>query len=129
MHDAHDHVVALSRLLELAPGTMIKSLLDLELAYESLGGNAFNSFGDALWAVGLCEDPGRSVLCDTKDKLVYSQIFNVHALGMGDAPLFWRFGRRCCGCFCGTCLGTDLVLLGKLYALCLCLQEFLYGSL
>lgn len=75
MHDAHDHAVALARLLEPGPQTatptrgnattMIKSLLDLQLAYESLGGCALNSFGDALWSLGLCQDPRRYIIIHT----------------------------------------------------------------
>lgn len=62
MHDAHDHVVALARLLQgLGIPPRINSVMDLQLAHEALWGDALNSFADALRAFRVCRSPSRWV--------------------------------------------------------------------
>jgi len=67
MHDAHDQAMALARLLDhlhpqsTTPGAIITSLLDLQLACESLGGGALNNLEHALRSFGLRRDLDRCV--------------------------------------------------------------------
>ncbi|CAM9583695.1 unnamed protein product, partial [Ectocarpus sp. 8 AP-2014] len=65
MHDAHDHIVALARLLQgLGLRPRINSVMDLQLAHEALWGDALNSFGDALRAFRVCRNPRRMFSMD-----------------------------------------------------------------
>lgn len=74
MHDLHDHAVALAGLFQgLNP--CINSVIDLQLVHEALGGDARNSFSDALWSFGLCDDPYR---CYIKVFPMGHDAFNFH---------------------------------------------------
>lgn len=113
MHDAHDHVLALVRLLDLlhpqstAPETIttttITSLLDLELACESLGARALNSFADAVSSGGLCRHPGRCALVCPSDGTSAGcrQLEVGHALATREAHLLAAY---VCRVSCAMCM-------------------------